>query len=361
MRLVAFSDLHIHAHRFGASIISETGRNSRLQDCLNVLNVTAQATADLGASARLFCGDLFHVRGVLKPSILTPVLEHFRSRPSTIQDFMIVGNHDMEARTDGAHALEVLKEHVNTTVLDGFDYKVFGTWLAPIGIGWVSYAPDISELKTRIARVVAMRRTSGDFPKFTIFMLHHGVDGAMPGIPDMGFGPASLPTDDFDLVLCGDYHNHYQFGHNSWMVGAPLQHNFGDAGQKRGYMVIDLQKGRSPVVALHEIPGIPKFVCWDQGSSVGAAEIAGNFVRVRAETEAELNSMVEAATKAGAVDIQRELVRGAVSGARSGLTLSMSTRDLFNTWAADQKFPPEVDLNELMRLNDVCLSEAGVS
>ena len=260
MKIIAFSDLHIHTHRFGAGVDPATGRHSRLQDCLNVLDVTAQACFDHDAAARVFCGDLFHVRGQIRPSWLNPALDHFRRFHGShaYWDIMIPGNHDMEHRADGEHALEALKPIAGVRVFEGFGYDVLEINRPAgeiLGIGWVQYAPDVKELKRRVDQVAAMKRTwAGPKPKHTLMMIHHGVDGVMPGIPDMGFTASCLPTDDFDVVLCGDYHNHKQLAPNAWMIGAPLHHTFGDAGQKRGYMVIDFEKRTAELV---EVPAQP--------------------------------------------------------------------------------------------------------
>lgn len=366
MRIVAFSDLHIHTHRFGAGVDPATGRHSRLQDCLNVLDVTAQACFDHDAAARVFCGDLFHVRGQIRPSWLNPALDHFRRFHGShaYWDIMIPGNHDMEHRADGEHALEALKPIAGVKVFEGFGYDVLEINRPAgeiLGIGWVQYAPDVKELKRRVDQVAAMKRTwAGPKPKHTLMMIHHGVDGVMPGIPDMGFTASCLPTDDFDVVLCGDYHNHKQLAPNAWMIGAPLHHTFGDAGQKRGYMVIDFEKRTAELV---EVPGVPKFVTIDVkgGSTIllSSQEIGGNFVRVRCDDEAQLDTLAKQITDMGAKAVQAELVRDMVTAARSDVKLSMSTRDMFTTWLADQNHGR--DVSRLTALNDAVMSEAGVA
>src|SRR5215469_7182203 len=113
-KIVIFTDLHAHPFSFGASIDEATGRNSRLQDCLNVLDWTSGIVYGSGAGARLFIGDMFHIRGRLAPSVINPISDHFaRAHPSGEEqdfiDFLIPGNHDMEHRAEGEHALYPLR------------------------------------------------------------------------------------------------------------------------------------------------------------------------------------------------------------------------------------------------------------
>lgn len=373
MKLIAFSDLHVHRHRFGASVDPKTGRHSRLQDCLDVLDVTALVAHHHSADLRVFCGDLFHVRGHLRPTELNPVLDHFRRVHSEdwkpgydLIDWMIPGNHDMEGRADGEHALDALKPIPGISIFEGFGYEVLDLNRVAglsVGLGWIQYAPDVPELIRRVDQVAAKRRTHARQPTHTICLIHHGVDGSMAGIPDMGFGPQHLPTADFDLVLCGDYHTHKQLAPNAWMLGAPLQHTFGDAGQTRGYSVIELEPGRPPALELVEVPGVPKFVTWDAGDAM-PRDAAGNFVRVRADDKDALARMRKIAEDAGALAVQDELVRSMAQITRTSVSLTMKTSDLFRTWLDGQMKAGQYaghDAAALAALNDACLVEAGVS
>ncbi|MDX5368494.1 MAG: metallophosphoesterase, partial [Alphaproteobacteria bacterium] len=232
MKIIAYSDLHIHPHRFGAGTDDDTGRQSRLQDCLDVLDMTAKAVEDHNAVARLFCGDMFHVRGRIQPSVFNPTLSHFKRvhNPNRFTDYLLVGNHDMEHRANGEHAVHGLRGP-GVDILEGYG-TMLDDWGRSVLIGWVSYTPDIRELKERVRKVAYDARHEDEHVYRRIFMLHHGVDGAMPSIPDMGFGVLDLPHEDFDLILCGDYHMHRELiPGKAWMIGAPLQHTYGDSGQ----------------------------------------------------------------------------------------------------------------------------------
>jgi DNA repair exonuclease SbcCD nuclease subunit len=366
-KIVLFSDLHAHPYAFGASIDEVTGRNSRLQDCLNVLDWTSGIAYGSGAGARLFIGDMFHIRGRLAPSVINPISDHFaRVHPSGEEqdfiDFLIPGNHDQEHRVEGEHALYPLRAD-GVWVRDGHGYQPVndGGKLRGLGIGWVSYVSNITELKAQVKQVAAWARLQ-EGVKRRILIIHHGVDGTMPNIPDCGFGAADLPIDTFDWVFCGDYHNHKEIiPGKAWMVGAPLQHTFGDVGQSRGCVLLDTDDGR---VSFIENTEAPRFVTVDliEGKMqvTGAKDVKGNFVRVRADDQKALEKIAAKITDMGARAVQTELVRDWKQITRADVTLSMTTSQMFRTWLKDQELGG-IDPDELAKLNDEILAEAGVA
>ena len=377
MKIVAFSDLHVHPHKFG-DVIGEDGRSRRLQDCIDVLEWTANLANDVGAPLRLFCGDLFHVRGKLTPSALNPVVEHFSmmSKVDGPATLMIPGNHDMESRSAevlvdgelekrGEHALDAIGAIHGVGVLNGHGFRVHtipaeGDMVhKTIGIGWVSYDPSVDEIKRRIKKVAAQRRNSL-FTGPTVFMLHHGVDGALAGVPECGLAAKHLPYEDFDFVLCGDYHNHKELvPGKAWMIGAPLQHNFGDTGQRRGVLVLDTDTKTAEFV---ENTAAPKFLHWDDGPFSMMPAVADNFVCVRADTQERLDAMRDEAAAAGARAVMRDLVKDwKAVGGRAEMMLGMSTSQMFRSWIGKQVLDPDIAVDQLVALNDDLLSEAGVS
>ena len=353
MRAIAFSDLHAHPHRFGG-VIAEDGRHSRLSDCLRVLDQTREAANNYRASVRLFCGDMFHVRGKLTPSVINPVIEHFQRGGNTFRDFILVGNHDMENRESGEHAVRMLSPYA--TILEDYGFQRSEVNGELVDIGWVAYAPDVKALKERVKEVAAMARATREAGVPSFFLLHHGVDGAMPGIPDMGFTPMDLPHDSFDYILCGDYHKHAELiPSKAWMIGAPLQHSFGDIGQKRGWMAIDTE---TKAVEFVENTQAPKFIGWDGAEGEPAA---GNFVRIRSEDQDDLKALAAKALADGALATNEELVRSIQAAKRADVMLSMTTKQLFKSWIDGEDEIAAAQKTRVTTLNDDILAAVGVS
>jgi DNA repair exonuclease SbcCD nuclease subunit len=367
MKIVIFTDLHVFPHRFGGEIDKSTGRQSRLQDCLDVLDATANLVDDIDAQHRLFIGDMFHIRGRLAPSFLNPVVEHFRivhhgdwtERGADFTDWLIPGNHDMENRVAGENALQLLRSE-NVRVLDSYGITPMTGGVGDDAIlGWVSYDPDVKTMKNNIKAVAAMRRTlpPSDRIKPGIFIVHHGIDGSMPNIPDCGIGTADLPTEDFDWCFCGDYHMHSELvSGKAWMVGAPMHHNFGDAGQKRGWMTLDTVTRE---VAFVENERSPKFVALDKLTPY-TGDIKGNFFRLRHDNEAELNEWADKVEARGARAVQKELVRDWKAIERSEVEMSMTTEQMFKAWLKDEEVG-DLDKTKIETLNRDILDEAEIS
>lgn len=63
---------------------------------------------------------------------------------------------------------------------------------------------------------------------------------------DHGWNASILNSGKYDLVICGDNHMHQKLPQidktPAWYVGAPMQHNWGDAGAKRGFMYFEWSK-----------------------------------------------------------------------------------------------------------------------
>ena len=362
---IIFSDLHVHPHRFGASVDPATGKHSRLYDCLRALDFSLELVKKHDAKVRIFGGDMFHERGRLRPSVLNPVISHFleahnSKRSASFLDIGVVGNHDMEHRVLGDHALVPISDGEDVVMLMDHGCEGFDIGGEEWAVGWVSYEPDIAALKEKVRAVAAQRREN--FPnKRSICIIHHGVDGTMPDIPNAGFGPMDLPTDTFTYTFCGDYHNHVEIvPGKAWMIGSPLQHNFGDRGQVRGIMVFDFDTGKYELV---EVPGVPKFIAWDDGKTkpgdLKAAYFNGNFVRVRSDDPVKLDEMEKLAVTAGALSVFKELVKDWKVVTKADLTMSMTTGQMFERWLKEQDIPPDRQA-AIITMNNSILEEAGI-
>ena len=73
MRVLIFSDLHLHNWPYGSTLVD--GMNSRLKAQADVLDVIADASVD--ADHVVFCGDLFHTHGKMDASVMRVAYEGF--------------------------------------------------------------------------------------------------------------------------------------------------------------------------------------------------------------------------------------------------------------------------------------------
>jgi DNA repair exonuclease SbcCD nuclease subunit len=385
-KVLIWSDLHAHPHKFGATV-SASGQNSRLADCIDIVRHINVISFTKQCSLRLFCGDMFHVRGKIAPSVLNPVyrlISESHTISNGMLDVMIPGNHDDEARSDGETSIDVFSEIPGVDIFKeyGFDVEhihenpgTSSSTMISIGIGWVAYHPDVEVMRARIKRVSEIRadrlRTFGDMG--CIFIMHHGVDKIIPGIPDAGLTVSDLPV-EFDWIFCGDYHHHREIiPGKAWFVGAPLQHNFGDTGENRGYLILDLDTGK---VEQHVINSTPEFVtlrvtgnppvnelvCTDHAKTK-LSPYKDNFVRIVCDNEARLQQLTDMVVKEGAKAVQGELeiVGGGVTPIEKAL-ISMDSQKMFEAFLAErqktQPMSPQM-VSDLLALNREVMAGVG--
>jgi len=83
-----------------------------------------------------------------------------------------------------------------------------------------------------------------------------------------GIDPALI--DQFDLALFGHVHRHQKFGKNAYYVGSPFQQDFGEAGQRKVVVVLDVEN--EPKLEWVEIEGMPEYKVVSQESFVNSAK-----------------------------------------------------------------------------------------
>lgn len=297
MKLAIISDPHFHAYKAHSRIL-EDGRNSRLVDIETTFNHVVDESKHLGCEMLLITGDLFHVRGAMKPSVYNTVANCIKRASETgLRVVIIPGNHDMEDYNGGATAVDQF---------DQFDFNC--TWVLKnetmtyggVTIYGLGYCHTVAEFleKSKIDLPVEFHH---------IVMIHQGIDDFKPSvsIPDTGF-TFDLISKQFPnaTVFAGHYHNHKAKG-NVIQVGAMVQHNFGDEGQGRGFCVFDTDTKTN---TFHPVDIAPHFITIEDNTTVSFDD--GDFFRVNIKEKAKLKKALKALDgKAGDVVVlqQREI------------------------------------------------------
>lgn len=269
MKILATSDWHFHPYKFGATF--EGGMNSRLKDIEDAWGRAVSFGKDQGCQIMTISGDLFHVRGQLKPSVINTVDRCIKMATAAGMVVVIIpGNHDMEDFKGGATAVDFLESFNNVYVL-----RDQGIILRGVLITGLQYHHSVDEF-TREAKKLVGRFEHEAWQK--IALIHQGIDefkiGAMPdtGLTTsvlQGIFGAETP------IFCGHYHRPHKEG-NIYQVGAPIQHNFGDEGQERGVIVYDLETSYS---AFHPLKS-KKFITV-KGGKIPERWDTGDFIRIK--------------------------------------------------------------------------------
>lgn len=264
--ILVFSDTHFHNWKSHATIVD--GVNSRLSDTLKACIQAFEIGKAHGCKLALFGGDMFHVRGTLKPSVMNQAVSLFLRYGSEMDILMVPGNHDMENFRYGDTAVDIFSVVEGCSVASTpFSFNVHG-W----SVGCLPYIHDSEEFKKEFKELAA--------DKPDVFLVHQGIDNfkTEPGMPDLGVTAQWLKDNaDGAWVLAGHYHAAQQ-NERVISIGAPLQQNFGEEEKTGCWVVYEDRAEHFPLAG-------PRFVTIEaddlKALKKQESEIKGNFVRVR--------------------------------------------------------------------------------
>jgi DNA repair exonuclease SbcCD nuclease subunit len=277
------SDQHFHAWSAFSQINSD-GINSRLQIILDQFRYAEEVAREHDCERHRMAGDLFHVRGNVKPSVLNPVTDLMAELTMPKDD--ISGNHDLEGTSADklGNATQVLDQlpHFNAvTQITDFGDVVMFPWFQ-----------DLNELRE-------VMKEHADPEKDAI--IHAPVNGVIKGIPDHGLEAQELADMGYRRVFAGHYHNHKVFCDGKVIsIGALTHQTWSDPGTKAGFLIV------YPDRIEHFETKAPKFVDLNDPADVTAENVAGNYVRLRLAdaTESEVKEYRDELEKLGALGVQ---------------------------------------------------------
>lgn len=237
MKILAFTDLHIHNYKN-----FNDGAYNRLNNTLKVLKRVFNTADANHIECILFSGDLFNNMQVMytvdQYYTLKTFKELFEKYPN-IHMYAISGNHDHAfINTLDNPAINSLMQFDlifdNFHLIDDTVQMVElsdGTSIVIYGIPYYEY-PDqfFSVLK---------ERTDKYEPGEIDILLMHQMMGMNGNIVQDHISPDHPIFKNFSLVLNGHIHEHSQLAPTVYNVGTPLHRDAGDIGHKKGFMIID--------------------------------------------------------------------------------------------------------------------------
>ena len=290
MKILVFSDLHAHPFKEGHT--EEDGINTRLKDCISVLDKVHALAIENGVDLILFGGDLFHTRKRVDTSAFTQVyavLEEW-----TIPAYFLVGNHDQYDRQGRVHSLQALPTNISVvdepTVHLQADFTPVNvlTGADPAGkpptvqICMIPYIHDTAEFVKALDECKAQ---VSEYAEYVLLLAHVGIDGTKVGkgkyayTIDSDVAIGDIEPELWDVVLLGHYHTAQSIAENVFYIGAPLQHGWADEGESRGCMLLDTDTREISRIRLDS----PRFrtLSWDKKHK----RSKGDFLRLVFPTE----------------------------------------------------------------------------
>ncbi len=285
MKAVIISDIHAHNHKSFSTVVD--GVNSRLQAAIDVVLEAAEIGQEQGCDTMLICGDIFHVRGSIKPSVFNKIARALEAIVNAGMGVSIIaGNHDMEHFKDGATAVDALDYIQGVEVFRGTKRRVGSV----VGI---SYIHDYEEFKKNFVDAVETYN-----PK--IIMIHQYIDDfTHHNMPDVGLTSDWLTKHAGGAwVFAGHYHAPARKG-RVVSVGAPTENEFAPVEvDDRGCWIVD-DEGN---IEFHKLT-YPKFITISKKPKNPNETCGGNFVRIKAKTMTSANKLKQVCHDAGAKSV----------------------------------------------------------
>lgn len=299
----------LHAHNWTAfSHIDVEGVNSRLRQIMDEFQRCCVHAHKSGAERVFIAGDLFHVRGSLKTSVLNYINFRLRqaSRLHCVEIVIMPGNHDLEDAevTDFGDAATVLEtgDDPDASIVVCHNTAIYDDERVVL-IPWENTRSGLLE---RVQEVREELIAGDSDPADYDLLLHTGINGVITGMPDHGWAVSELDAFGFKRVFAGHYHAHRVFdlgdGRSVVSIGAMTHQTWGDVGTISGYIIVegaDFEQFQDCA---------PKFVNFEDVES--EEDITGNYVRVRGADydEDDINRIREALDGSGAAGVSIQAI-----------------------------------------------------
>ena len=246
-------DIHM-SNRLPYARPTTNGLTDRLEDQLKLWDRIRFEVIERGADGLVVMGDLFD-KAWLDPVTLTETVKVIQMIAELCPVYVLPGNHDASTTKGGRFNVEALASLDNVTCLGAESFT-------PNGVSWLKFWPvpyaGIESNKETLTEYRAQLEEEGESTQ-QVCLFHNNVYGCkhLAWVCDDGIDADEL-CEGWDVVLSGHFHTHQSFGDCGMYLGAPMQHHFGDRGEKRGIWSFTFRK-KKPVVKEFIPTELPRF------------------------------------------------------------------------------------------------------
>lgn len=321
-----------HNHNWTAfSHTDEDGLNSRLHEILKEIERAAKVTKDRGGEMLIHCGDLFHVRGNVAPSVMNPTIDTFRriALDYGLKVVFISGNHDCEfADADKAVGNSIAPVVKAMTSEDRLFTEVGG--YEADNLYFIPWQNSVDAFKVALEDIVKNKSRN------PFIFTHAPIDGVVEGVPCSGINVDYLEKVASDaMIFAGHYHNHKQLTKNIYSVGAIAQHTWSDISSKAGFMILDTETRKAEFCD----SCAPKFV--DLNGELSEEELLkavdNNYVRLSVSSSIEDAKKLQETlvSELGAKGVTLNIIDDKPTLKRDGFTLTVAHTSPLNVTISD--------------------------
>ncbi|MHC1680216.1 MAG: exonuclease SbcCD subunit D [Methanomassiliicoccales archaeon] len=321
MRIVHIADSHVGFSAYRRSD-PETGMNQREVDIYQAFDRLVDSIISKRPDAVLHSGDLFDS---VRPSnrALSVVLEQLlRLSEAKIPVVLIAGNHSTPRLKETGSVFRLF-EHIEGVTA----FYTPGMHRLELGDLTITCFPH-QDKESMVEALQTWKRGRG---RYEVGMLHAGIQGltrySMGEANELNL-PSSLLNLEADYIALGHFHDHEQITENAWYCGSLERLSFAEAGQEKGYMLVDLERDKKDFIRLPSRPMYSLGPFKAKGKEAGALQeeltvalrsvpIEGSMVRLVIDDvpaalyrSLDLNALRSMADKAVHLELKFEIVQG---------------------------------------------------
>ncbi|PWB52779.1 MAG: DNA repair exonuclease [Candidatus Methanoperedenaceae archaeon] len=236
MNFIHASDFHLGYEQYGLI--------ERFRDYARAFQSVIKYAVDHRAEFILISGDLFHKRNINAPTYLQAykVLMELKERSPSTQVYAIEGNHDLAYHQDGNSWLEILNSQgllrlIRLKEADGVKLMGDHVELDNVRIFGVKYIGSNTASSIRQIADEIKKRTADAGDKFTILMMHFGMEGQVRQA-EAGEIPYSslMPLKEVvDYLALGHYHMQYEIDNWIFNPGSIEMISMNEYGLPKGF------------------------------------------------------------------------------------------------------------------------------
>lgn len=321
MRIAHIADTHVGFSAYRRSD-PETGMNQREVDVYQAFERLVDSLITKRPDVVLHSGDLFDS---VRPSnrALSVVLEQLlRLSDASIPVVLIAGNHSTPRLKETGSVFRLF-EHIKGVT----PFYTPGMHRLDLGDLTVTAFPH----QDKESMVNALQSWKRGHSRYEVGMLHAGIQGltrySMGEANELNL-PSSLLNLEADYIALGHFHDREQITENAWYSGSLERLSFAEAGQEKGYNLVDLERDRKEFVRLPTRPmyslgpfkakGKEANVLQDElMAALSSVKVEGSIVRLVVKDvpaalyrSLDLNALRAMAEKAVHLDLNLEIVQG---------------------------------------------------
>lgn len=242
--------------------IGDDGLSSRLVDSIRCFDWVIDGALLRKCKGLIHLGDVFDSRTTIDVSVLDQVGRAlWRAHDEGLEINLLCGNHDSYLRSPAVNSLWPFSGYAN----------IFDEVCTHESFAFIPWIEDDEVFADQVRRVD--QETKAEF-----LFAHCMVEGAVPAAVGVGRPLEMLRPKRWKHVILGDVHDPVVLAKNVRYCGSPMQWHYGDAGGKRGYLILDDETGQTEFIENEHSPRFHKLEAVDTGKVR-----KGDFVRVAVE------------------------------------------------------------------------------